>query len=214
MTRSRWTAVALVALLSVLLNSCSSGTTGPPPTPAITTISPDGLVAGSAGFTLFISGSGFIKTSVGFWDGTMRATKFNATTGELEVSITAADVADQGASVQVTVVNPDPGGTSNAITFIVNPVANGAPKITSFNPPNAMAGTAGPFVVSVAGTGFVPTSVVNWNGSTRLTTFVSASQLMVSFTTQDLAAPGAGSVSASNPAPDGGVSPSVEFPVN
>jgi hypothetical protein len=188
--------------------------TGPPPTPVISTISPDAITAGSADFTLFISGTGFIKSSVGFWDGTMRPSKFNQTTGEVEVSISAADVVDPDASVQVTVVNPDPGGTSNAITFIVNPLANGAPTITSFNPPNVTAGTAGPFMVSVAGTGFVPTSLVNWNGSARLTTFVSASQLTVNFTTQDLATHGFGSVSVLNPAPGGGVSPSVDFPVN
>jgi trimeric autotransporter adhesin len=144
----------------------------------------------------------------------MRPTKFNRTTGEVEVSISAADVASPDASVQVTVVNPDPGGVSNAITFIINPLANGAPTLTSFNPPNVVAGTAGPFMVSVAGTGFVPTSVVNWNGSPRLTTFISASQLTVNFTTQDLATPGFGSISVTNPAPGGGVSPSVDFPVN
>jgi hypothetical protein len=72
----------------------------------------------------------------------------------------------------------------------------------------------GPFTVSVAGTGFVQTSVVNWDGSPRATTFVSASQLTVNFTTQDLATAGSGSISVSNPAPGGGVSPSKNFPVN
>jgi hypothetical protein len=38
--------------------------------------------------------------------------------------------------------------------------------------------------------------------------------LMVNFTTQDLATAGSGSVSVSNPAPGGGVSPSKSFPVN
>jgi hypothetical protein len=185
-----------------------------PPTPAISTISPDSITAGSADFTVFISGTGFIKTSVGLWDGTMRPTTFNSATGQLEVSIMAADVAIPDSSVQVTVVNPDPGGMSNAITFVVNPVANGAPAITSFNPSSATAGTMGPFMVSVAGTGFVETSLVNWNGSPRQTAFVSSTQLTVNFTTQDLAAHGFGSVSVSNPAPGGGVSPAKDFPVN
>jgi len=213
LTGLRWAVIALLAATSYLLCSCSSTPTNIP-TPFISSISPGNIVAGSADFTLFISGTGLIDTSVGFWDGTMRTTKLNNETGQLEVSIAAADVAVPDASVQVTVVNPAPGGTSNAMTFVITPVANGAPTITGFNPPSATAGTMGPFAVSVAGTGFVQTSVVSWNGSPRPTTFVSSQQLMVSFTTQDLAKPGSGSVAVSNPAPGGGVSPSKDFPVN
>ena len=212
MLRSRWVVVALVSL-TVVLGSCSSGP-GNIPTPSISTISPGSITAGSAAFTLFISGIGFQNTSTGFLDGTTRPTTLNTQTGQLQMSIAAADVAVPDSSVQITVVNPAPGGTSNAVTFVVNPVENGAPTITSFTPPNATAGTMGPFTVSVAGTGFVQTSVVNWDGSPRATTFVGSSQLMVNFTTQDLATHGSGSVSVSNPAPGGAVSPSVNFPVN
>jgi hypothetical protein len=214
LTRSRWTAVAQLASIVFLLAGCSSGNSIPPPTPILSTISPGDIVAGSADFTLFISGTGFLKNSVGFVDGTMRPSTLNSATSELEVTISAADVADANSSIQITVVNPDPGGVSNALTFVVTPLANGAPTITSFTPPSATAGSMGPFAVSVAGTNFVPTSVVSWNGSPRETTFVSSSQLMVNFTTQDLAAHGFGSVSVSNPAPGGGVSPSKDFMVN
>lgn len=213
MKRLRWTAAVLLASTISLLNSCSSGP-GNIPTPSIGSISPDSITAGSAAFTLFVSGNGFEADTQGFLDGTTRPSKFNKVTGQIEMSITAGDVAIPDASVQVTVSNPLPGGPSNALTFVVNPVANGAPTITGFTPPSATAGTMGPFAVSVAGTGFVQTSVVNWNGSPRATTFVSSQQLMVNFTTQDLATAGSGSVSVSNPAPGGGVSPSKNFPVN
>ncbi len=213
MKRLRWAVGVLLVSTIFLLNGCSSTTTNIP-TPIISTISPDSVTAGSEAFTLFISGTGFETNTVGFLDGTSRPSKFNMVTGQIEMSIMAADVAVADSSAQVTVANPLPGGTSNALTFVVNPVANGAPTITGFNPPSATAGTMGPFAVSVAGTGFVQTSVVNWNGSPRATTFVSSSQLMVNFTTQDLATAGSGSVSVSNPAPGGGVSPSKNFPVN
>ena len=213
MKRLRWAVAVLLASTIFLLNGCSSSTTNIP-TPSIGTISPDSVTAGSEAFTLFISGTGFETNTVGFLDGTSRPSKFNMVTGQIEMSITAADVAVADSSAQVTVANPLPGGTSNALTLVVNPVANGAPTITGFNPPSATAGTMGPFAVSVAGTGFVQTSVVNWNGSPRATTFVSSSQLMVNFTAQDLATAGSGSVSVSNPAPGGGVSPSKNFPVN
>jgi hypothetical protein len=211
--RLRWTAAVLLVSIVSLLNGCSSGT-GQIPTPSIGSISPDSITAGSADFTLFISGTGLETDTVGFLDGTSRPSTFNKTTGQVEVSITAADVAVPDASVQVTVANPSPGGASNALTLVVNPVANGAPAITGFNPPRATVGTVGPFTVSVAGTGFVQTSAVNWDGSPRATTFVSSTQLTVNFTTQDLATAGSGSISVSNPAPGGGVSPSKNFPVN
>ncbi len=157
--RLRWTAAARLVSALFLLYGCSSGT-GNIPTPFISTISPDSITAGSADFTLFVSGTGLETNTVGFLDGTSRPSTFNKTTGQVEMSITAADVAVPDASVQVTVANPSPGGTSNALTLVVNPVANGAPTITGFSPPSAAAGTMGPFTVSVAGTGFVQTSVV------------------------------------------------------
>lgn len=214
LTRSRCSSVAVLTLIVNFICGCSSSGPGPNATPIISTISPGDITAGSDSFTLFISGTGFSKSSVGFLDGTSRPTTLNNSTSQLEMTIAAADVANANSSVQITVVNPDPGGRSNALTFVVNPVPNGAPAITSFTPPSATAGTMGPFTVSIAGTNFASTAVANWNGSPRETTFVSSSQIMVNFTTEDLAAQGFGSVSVANPAPGGGVSPSKDFPVN
>ena len=149
MKRLRWTAAALLASALFSLNGCSSGT-GNIPTPSIGTISPDSITAGSADFTLFISGNGLQAHTMGFLDGTSRPSKFNKTTGQIEMSITAADVAVPDASVQVTVANPSPGGTSNALTLVVNPVANGAPAITGFNPPSATAGEFNRHGITVA----------------------------------------------------------------
>ncbi len=141
--RLRWTAAALLVSALFLLNSCSSGT-GNIPTPSIGTISPDSITAGSADFTLFVSGTGLEADTVGFLDGTSRPSKFNKTTGQVEMSITAADVAVPDASVQVTVANPSPGGTSNALTLVVNPVANGAPAITGIQSSQRHGGNDGP----------------------------------------------------------------------
>ncbi len=94
----------------------------------------DSITAGSAAFTLFISGTGFESNTTGFLDGTSRPSKFNTVTGQVEMSLTAEDVAVPDASVQVSVANPLPGGTSNTLTFVVNPIANGAPTITASLP--------------------------------------------------------------------------------
>ncbi len=56
-----------------------------------------------------------------------------------------------------------------------------------------IAAPGGPsFTLVVNGTGFVSGSVVNWNGSARLTTFVSGSTLKAAITAADVALAGTG----------------------
>lgn len=62
------------------------------------------------------------------------------------------------------------------------------------------------FELTVNGTGFVSGSVVNWNGSARTTTFISATQLHAAILASDLAAAGTAYVTVSSPAPGGGKS--------
>ena len=79
-------------------------------------------------------------------------------------------------------------------------------------PTGAAPGSAG-FELTVNGTGFVAGSVVNWNGSARVTTFISASQLQAAILSTDLASVGTASITVRNPAPGGGVSNISSFPV-
>ncbi len=53
-------------------------------------------------------------------------------------------------------------------------------------PTVAIPGGAG-FTLAVNGTGFVSNSVVNWNGTARVTTFVSSSQIKADITAADIA---------------------------
>jgi hypothetical protein len=62
------------------------------------------------------------------------------------------------------------------------------------------------FTLTVNGTGFVPGSVVQWNGSPRPTTFVSNSQLSAAIPATDTTTIGSASVTVVSPAPGGGVS--------
>ncbi len=101
------------------------------PVPSILSISPNSVSAGSAGFTLDVSGpSVFNASSVVEWNGSPRPTTLYASS-QLEVQISASDVANIGYA-QITVTNPGPGGgTSNVVEFqilyqpiIVNQVTN------------------------------------------------------------------------------------------
>ena len=80
------------------------------------------------------------------------------------------------------------------------------------SPSSAQPGALG-FTLTVNGTGFVTGAVVNWNGSARATTLVNASQLQATITAADVATPRTITVSVANPAPGGGVSNLVLFPI-
>ena len=93
--------------------------------------------------------------------------------------------------------------------FETNPV----PHINSpLVPLTAAPGSAG-FELTVNGFGFVASSVVNWNGSPRATTFVSASQLQATILSTDLATSATAAVTVSSPAPGGGLSNVAAFNV-
>jgi IPT/TIG domain len=68
-----------------------------------------------------------------------------------------------------------------------------APTITSITPSSAVAG--GPaFTIQVFGTNFTSTSVVQWNGSNRTTTFVNSTRLTAAIPAPDIAQPGTATV--------------------
>jgi hypothetical protein len=77
-------------------------------------------------------------------------------------------------------------------------------------PSSAIAGGAA-FTVAISGTKFEASSVVNWNGSPRTTTFVSATSLQANITAGDIAAIGTAKVTVVNPIADGGSSSPSSF---
>jgi hypothetical protein len=80
------------------------------------------------------------------------------------------------------------------------------------SPSSAQPGAAG-FTLTVKGTGFVSGAVVDWKGSPRTTTFVSTSEVQATITAADIATPGTIMVNVVNPAPGGGPSNPVLFPI-
>lgn len=80
------------------------------------------------------------------------------------------------------------------------------------SPFSATPGSAA-FTLTVHGSGFASNAVVNWNGSPRETTFVSSSTLQAAITAADVAKVGTATVTAINPAPGGGTSKPVLFPI-
>jgi hypothetical protein len=77
-------------------------------------------------------------------------------------------------------------------------VCSPPPFINSISPNNTPAG-GNQFVLTVNGSDFRHDSAVSWNGSLRVTTFVSSRQLEVAITAADIARPGMVLVSVFNP---------------
>ena len=92
--------------------------------------------------------------------------------------------------------------TANPIPFVNQPLV----------PASAEPGSAG-FTVTVNGAGFVPTSLVKWNGADLSTTFVNVDQLQATVPASYLRSAGTASVTVSSPVPGGGTSSPVSFTV-
>lgn len=90
------------------------------------------------------------------------------------------------------------------------PPPSGGPSIASISPSGMYAGFGG-FPLTVNGSGFVTSSVVQWNGSGRATTFVGSSQLMAQVLSSDLTTAGIANITVANPSPGGGTSNALLF---
>ena len=159
------------------------------------------MTAGSAALTLTVSGSGFLNTSVVKVGTTAEPTTYISAT-QLSATVPATQLAS-GAQLAVVVVN---GSVSSGSGSPVNlEVDNPAPTIAAVSPASEVTGASSP-VLTVTGTGFVPTTVIDVNGTTRTTTFISSTQVSVALTAADLSAAASLSLTAVNPTPGGGTS--------
>ncbi|HXY53024.1 MAG TPA: VCBS repeat-containing protein [Terriglobales bacterium] len=84
---------------------------------------------------------------------------------------------------------------SNPVPFVNQPLV-----------PTAVAPGAPDFTLTVSGANFVPSSVVNWNGTALATTFVSQAKLIATVPAANVASETTASVTVSSPAPGGGTS--------
>jgi hypothetical protein len=95
------------------------------PVPALTTLSPAYVSAGTGTFTLTVSGSGFVTGSTVYWGSTALSTQF-VSASQLTAQVPAAQIVSSGIT-PVTVETPAPGGgTSNTMQFEVDSADSGS----------------------------------------------------------------------------------------
>ncbi len=179
------------------------------PAVTISGFSPSSALAGASAFPLTINGAGFVAASSVQWNGAARPMTFIGPT-QLIAAIAASDVAGTG-TFNVTVTSPPPGGGTSApaIFSVTNPV----PTALSISPASASAGAAA-FTITYNGTNFVAGSTVSWAGTSRTTSYVSATQLTATIGVADLANAGTFGLTVTNDAPGGGTSGAQKFTVN
>ena len=161
--------------------------------PTVTSLSPATASTGGSAYTLTVNGTGFDSSAQVTWNGSPRPTSY-VSGSKVTAQVAAPDIAASGV-FPVAVYNANGGGVaSNSMSVSVTD----APlSLASLSPQFVTAG--GPaYVESVLGTGFNATSVVDWNGTARTTTFVSTTQLRVQVTAADIAGVGTASVTVVN----------------
>lgn len=169
-------------------------------------MNPTSIVVNSPDTTLSLSGTGFTNASTVQVNGqNLSSTYLNSQL--IQGVIPAPDLTTVGATLSVTVTNP---GTpaSNGLTIPIGPYP--LPVLSSVSP--ASTPTGGPaFTLSVSGSGFVPASVVRWNGSDRPTTYGNSSVLTANITASDIQTLGNSTVTVFSPTPGGGTSSTAAF---
>ncbi len=208
----------VMATAAFLLFGCGGGGGGggtpvgsSNPVPSITSVSPGSVTAGSSPFTLTVNGSGFVSTSTVEWNGSTLTTSYVSST-QLTATVTAGDIASAG-SASVTVISPSPGGGTSSGASVTITSNNPVPQLTQISPQSVTAGGSG-FTLGVAGTGFVSSSVVKWNGSALSTTYISDTALIASVPASDIASTGTANVTVTSPSPGGGTSSAQTFSIN
>lgn len=115
--------------------------------------------------------------------------------GSNVLTVTASDYAENTSSDTLTVDYSFP-----------------VPILNSISPSSGSAGGSG-FVLTASGSNFVSTSVVQWNGASRTTTYVNSGTLQASIGAADIATPTTARITVYTPPPGGGTSGGIDLTV-
>lgn len=173
--------------------------------PLICAISPATAVQNGPAFTLNVIGANFTGGSAVQFDGSAVPTT-TVSSSALQAQIPTMSLAKVGA-FPVTVSNGSGSATSPAVNFQVTAAA---PTITSLSPSTSAAGGAA-FALTVTGTNYTQDTVIEWDGSPRVTKFNNATTLTAQIQAADIANAGTNSVVAVNPQGIGAASAPFPF---
>ena len=178
----------------------------PPPTFALTSISPSTIAAGSPDFTLAATGTGFVSGDVITLNGVAANTTFESAT-QMHATVPAAVVANPG-TIAVAVQDASK-NKSNSLPLTVSGAFVGKPPTLTSLSPNTIYALSPAFTLTANGTGFESGSQIVWNGTPLTTTFVSNTQVTASVAASFLTLVGVENVAVLNP--EGTISNTLPF---
>ncbi len=178
------------------------------PAPTLASVAPSTLLAGSDATSLVLTGTGYARTSTIQVNGSIHASTFVSPT-EIDVPLSTAELATSG-TYALAVVNPQPGGGTSPGASV--PVNNPVPTIASLAPASLSVGSPNT-PVTVTGTGFLPLTTLQIDGTPHAVTYVNGKQLTVTLTAAELAKTRNYGLTFTNPAPGGGTSASSTLSV-
>jgi hypothetical protein len=174
--------------------------------PTLASLNPATVAPGGAEFTLTLTGTAFVSTSVVRVNGTSRATTFVRAT-QLTATIPAADIAATG-SLSVTVFTPGVGESEARTLTITNP----PPVLTGISPTSTATGS-GAFTLNVTGNSFSSNSIIQFAGTPLPTTFTSGFVMSAQVPANLVAASGTVDITVVTPPPGGGLSDPLQFQI-
>jgi hypothetical protein len=181
------------------------------PVPMISSLSPPSTTATAVGFTLQVNGANFVPGATVYFGGQPRSTTFVNST-QLNASILGSDI-DNGGTALVFVFNPLPGG--GASTSVEFPVSAPVPNISAISPSSVTVGGT-LFTLVVAGSNFVTSSFVNFNGTALTTAYSSPARVSAQISNDKIVATGTATISVTSPSngvPGGGTSNTVTLTI-
>jgi outer membrane protein assembly factor BamB len=154
----------------------------------LTGISPSGVVAGSAGFTLTLTGTKFSKNSIVIFNTRPQPTTFVSPT-QITATIAANELTtpEEGSVTVESSSQENADMSAPATLYVLQPVPD--PTVTSLAPSSAIVGSPD-FILTVNGANFTIASVVLWGGAPVPTTLVLPSQLTASISASQIASIG------------------------
>jgi hypothetical protein len=163
--------------------------------PILSSIQPASATVGGPAFVLTAHGLNFTTSSTIHWSGNTLPTTY-VSASQLQANIPAKYIAEAG-TASVTVWTGDLSAPSGRPFTIVDPSKTPPLRVDSIlgsiSPSSANPGGPG-FVLTASGTNFTNASVVQWNGSSRATTYLNPRQLQAEVLASDIAASGVATV--------------------
>jgi hypothetical protein len=145
--------------------------------------------------TAVAPGSGTPTGSVTFFDGATSLATVALTAGSASLSTTTLSLGAHSITASF-------GGSTNFATstsvVMTQTVRVTAPQVASMSATTRCQGSAG-FSLTLTGSNFQSGAIVRWNGASRATQFVSATQLIATIPASDLAAAGSIAITVLNP---------------